>query len=485
MFALNKGIVILSAAVIALAGLVGSAAADMEANKETYRRINQEAWSQGQMAVVDEFVADDYVYHEQALGDFHGPDGLKQSIMAYRTAYPDLQFTVDDIMVEGNLVVARWSANGTHEGELFGIPATGLKTTTYGINLARFNAEGKIVEEWSSWDSMGLMQQLGVVVPPRAGPDSYVWEPDSDVTGDPGDPALNRLLVMRVNTQFWNSKDIAGLVDTHSPDAIAHNGALPESPLDFEAYQQACLAQVAAMPDLLVTTEALVAEADKVAVRWTVTGTQQGELLGIPASGKAVQFKGITIYRLADGKVVESWWAYDALGMMQQITTPPEYSPVGIWIVTVPTPAGVQTWMHCISSPEQPGGACPGVFMTANENPTNYGMFPDVEIGSSWVSLNRRTGPNTMESTLMGYGARKGESPVAETAVIYVAHGQWMLTGPNTNEGTAVTAVYTADQDVDGDGFPDEGQEPVACMPFTFTSRRVTAISPPCVPEQP
>jgi len=82
------------------------------------------------------------------------------------------------------------------------------------------------------------------------------------------------------------------------------------------------LMHVAAFPDIKVTTEHIIAEWDKVVIRWTATGTHPGELMGIPASGRQVTWTGMTIYRFADGKIVESWWAYDALGMMQQITGP-------------------------------------------------------------------------------------------------------------------------------------------------------------------
>jgi steroid delta-isomerase-like uncharacterized protein len=89
-------------------------------------------------------------------------------------------------------------------------------------------------------------------------------------------------------------------------------------------YKHVCLLYLAAFPDFRVTTHNIIAEGDKVAVRWTVNGTHLGELMGIPPTGRPVMFTGMTIHRLADGKIVENWWAYDALGMIQQITAPPE-----------------------------------------------------------------------------------------------------------------------------------------------------------------
>ena len=479
MYAAIKSILIFSGAAMVFGGFVDTAAADTEANKAAYRRINQEAWSQGHLAVVDEFVALEYVYHEPALGDVHGPEGLKQTILGYRTAYPDLNFTIDDMIAEGDLVALRWSAAGTQKGEMLGIPATGLATTTVGINIVRFQA-GRIVEEWSSWDMMGLMQQLGVVQPPRPGPEDYLWTAPSDITGAPGTPAENKLLVLRVKRQFWTDADIAGLDDTHHANAIAHNPNFPGPP-SYEAYRDGCLMYLTAFPDLRFTVEAMIAEGDEVAVRWTATGTQQGELLGMPASGKTARWAGMTIYRVADGKVAETWWAYDALGLVQQITSPPEYSPVGTWIVTVPTPDGNITLVHIIHPQDATGVNFGGIMYQVNANPTLFGLIPEGEQSTPWATQTTKTGPNTFETSMVVYTTKKGEGPVAETVTLATSKAIWTITGPDTNEGSSTFSVCLAAQDADGDGLADPGQQPTICMPFTYTSKRLTAM-PDCVP---
>jgi len=149
--------------------------------------------------------------------------------------------------------------------------------------------DGKIVEEWSSWDVMGLMQQLGVVTPPCPGSEFYLWDTPSGIAGDPRDPVLNKHLVLRVKAQFWNGKDIAGLDDTHHSNAIGHDPSLP-SPPTYDVYRRACLMYQLAFPDFHVAMDTIFAEADKVVARWTATGTHQGEFMGIPASGKAMKF---------------------------------------------------------------------------------------------------------------------------------------------------------------------------------------------------
>ena len=87
----------------------------------------------------------------------------------YRTTFPDLQVTVDDLIAEGDQIVARWTARGTHRGELMGTAPTGKAATIMGIIIDRF-AGGRIAEEWVHYDALSMLQQLGVSsVPGQAG----------------------------------------------------------------------------------------------------------------------------------------------------------------------------------------------------------------------------------------------------------------------------------------------------------------------------
>jgi len=126
-------------------------------------REYQEMFSRGNLDVADEIIAADYVGHDPALPDLvRGPEGLKQAAAGYRAAFPDLSVMIEQQVAEGDTVVTRWTARGMHQGELFGIAATGKQATVTGISITRF-AGGKAVEDWTSWDALGLMQQLGAV----------------------------------------------------------------------------------------------------------------------------------------------------------------------------------------------------------------------------------------------------------------------------------------------------------------------------------
>jgi steroid delta-isomerase-like uncharacterized protein len=94
-----------------------------------------------------------------------GIDGNKVFTSMFLRAFPDTRMTVEQQVAEGDNVVTRWTAQGTHKGELMGIPATGKQVTITGITIDRIVA-GRIVESWDEFDQFGMMQQLGVVPGP-------------------------------------------------------------------------------------------------------------------------------------------------------------------------------------------------------------------------------------------------------------------------------------------------------------------------------
>jgi len=132
-----------------------------EENKALIRRFHEEVWSQGNLTVVDELCAPNFIYHTPT-GPIHGLEGFKQFVTMYRTAFPDLHIPIDDMIAEADKVVTRWTARGTHKGDLMGIPPTGKQVTITGILIGRFEG-GKFVEGWIDFDALGMLQQLGVI----------------------------------------------------------------------------------------------------------------------------------------------------------------------------------------------------------------------------------------------------------------------------------------------------------------------------------
>ena len=135
-------------------------------NEAVYRRLIEEVFNQGNLETVDELVSADLKEHEQLPPGFRpGREGLKQLVLALRTAFPDGKTTVEDLAVDGDKVWARNRSRGTNTGRFMGMPSTG-KTIDFEImDLCRF-AGGKIVEHWGVSDNMAMMQQLGVIAAP-------------------------------------------------------------------------------------------------------------------------------------------------------------------------------------------------------------------------------------------------------------------------------------------------------------------------------
>ncbi|HUI76061.1 MAG TPA: ester cyclase [Candidatus Acidoferrum sp.] len=133
-----------------------------ELNKNVVRRTIEELWNKGDASLADQLLAPNYTHHDSATPDVgRGPESEKKRLAIYRTAFPDLRLTIEDLIAEGDLVMARWSARGTHRGELNGIAPTGKQFHITGVSIARIS-NGKMAEGWVNWDALGLMQQLGV-----------------------------------------------------------------------------------------------------------------------------------------------------------------------------------------------------------------------------------------------------------------------------------------------------------------------------------
>jgi steroid delta-isomerase-like uncharacterized protein len=136
-----------------------------EENKALALSLIQEVWGKKNLDNLDKFIAADIVDPELPPGFPAGRDGMKAFPGMFLNAFPDTNMVAEDQIAEGDLVVTRWVATGTHKGELMGIPATGKKITVEGIDIHRISG-GKSVEHWLQFDQMGMIQQLGVIPAP-------------------------------------------------------------------------------------------------------------------------------------------------------------------------------------------------------------------------------------------------------------------------------------------------------------------------------
>lgn len=137
----------------------------IETNKAVIRRYYEEVFNRGNVDALRDLAVTDYVEHNPLPGQSNGFEGLRQRVTLIRSAFRP-QFTIEDVIAEGDRVAVRWSQTATHVGEFMGIPATGndLRVTGMDIHLLR---DGKMAEHWDIVDLLGLLQQLGLVPQPE------------------------------------------------------------------------------------------------------------------------------------------------------------------------------------------------------------------------------------------------------------------------------------------------------------------------------
>jgi steroid delta-isomerase-like uncharacterized protein len=136
----------------------------LDENKDLIRRFCEEAWNKGNLDVLPEIFAPDYVRHDLRPGNpVSGPEGQKRIAADFRAAFPDLRTSIDLMVAEGDMVVVRWTAEGTNTGAWGNVAPTGKRARFSGVNIFRIR-NGKVVELWNHRDDLGLMQQLGAPV---------------------------------------------------------------------------------------------------------------------------------------------------------------------------------------------------------------------------------------------------------------------------------------------------------------------------------
>ncbi len=136
----------------------------VESNKALVRRFYEEVWNRGNVDVADEIFAKNYTRHDLHPGNaLPGPAGQKKIAADFRAAFPDLHMKIDLIVAEEDLVVARWTTEGTNTAQWGDVPPTGKHARFSGVNIFRV-AQGQVVELWNPRDDLGVMQQLGAPI---------------------------------------------------------------------------------------------------------------------------------------------------------------------------------------------------------------------------------------------------------------------------------------------------------------------------------
>lgn len=283
--------------------LVGVPQANAQTNAEIVQRVADEIWNQGNLTVVDELFADDFVNHDPNPGGVTDLDGYKKWVREWRAAFPDYHVQVHDLITDGDKVGVRYTVTGTHQGELFGVQASEIQITMKGVSIYRLD-HGKIAEVHRSYDLLGVGQQIGYFEPlpeevfpfsfaRRTEPGDFGWGEPSAVTGDPGDPESNKALCVREIEEGWNQGNAAAALELVAPTFTWHS-IYPEV-TDYESYVRWLKGHIDPENPTQITIETLIAEADKVVD------------LSTADLGGGMKESAIRISRFADGKLVEMW----------------------------------------------------------------------------------------------------------------------------------------------------------------------------------
>jgi steroid delta-isomerase-like uncharacterized protein len=155
----------ISAAVVSGLGLLRKrtrATGPATGNKAVIREIFEETW-QGDVNVVDRLVASEYVGHDPSQPEaIRGIDGIKAFVERFRESFSNSHITIEEQIAEGDTVATRWTGRGTHTGEISGIAPTGKDITIAGISISRLE-NGKLIEDYTNWDMLGMLVQLGAI----------------------------------------------------------------------------------------------------------------------------------------------------------------------------------------------------------------------------------------------------------------------------------------------------------------------------------
>jgi steroid delta-isomerase-like uncharacterized protein len=255
-----------------------------------------------------QYFAEQYLNHERPGGGQLGLAGLTASLREAFTEFSGISTTIDEQLGEDDIVVSRWSRTARNIGPYRGLPATGATVSQSGMTVSRVS-DGKIVEEWEAKDVAALLSQLGASEP--VGP--------LDAGAPPGSKAVASTFVYDV----WSGGDLA-LIDTIFATDFVNHSLLPGQLSGRDGIRQFVSRWHSAFPDVNVTADLLVAQGERVAVRWTSHGTHLGGLLGLPPSGHYITVSGITMLSVRDGQITESEQQWAVTSLLEQANSGPD-----------------------------------------------------------------------------------------------------------------------------------------------------------------
>src|SRR5918995_5075467 len=298
-------------------------------NVAVVRSLFEEGMNGADLAVFDRVAAPDIVYHGATVGDESALQALKRVYGEALAGFPGLQYTLLTSVADGDAVAVRYQVEGVHTGEFRGLAPSG--NTISWTHSAFASVEcGRISEMWAEIDQLDRLREFGVLAadgpaarmagaasPPAATP----AVPADSASCAPQSPEEMIAVVDRVRAEVYNAGNFDAMPEIFA-DGYLHGSANGPDAIGIAEGTRRIGGFVTALPDLEWTFDDVIAEGDRVAVRWTTRGTHNGDLLGFAPTGKPVEFTGISFFTVRCGKVVEFQTEMDAASLLEQVGAP-------------------------------------------------------------------------------------------------------------------------------------------------------------------
>ena len=291
-------------------------------NKAIVRSFKECQGTKDQDATMREIMSPDYKRIRGGLinlADNAAGQGWPEPGLFLRKALPDRVDRIEDIVAEGDRVAMLWRLNATHTGNLFGIPPTGKKIDIYEVGFFQV-IDGKIVEGWFMCDELGLLIQLESQMPKRK--DGSIVVPHVNDEGEAPDALLERLVSQSTQQDRNKMKVVRSKSGSKKPEDHANTRTrwgVPELREYGERNGVAQMDMSHAFPDRSDRIVRVLAESDKVWMRFNLRGTNTQSFYGLPPTGKRCLISEVGIARLAGDEWTEDWYLADGLGALLQL----------------------------------------------------------------------------------------------------------------------------------------------------------------------
>jgi predicted ester cyclase len=309
-----------------MSGMLKEAAGDAKQekkNKAVITEFIQKVWGERNLdAVAGYFAKDGGIAGGAPAGGgiLVKPDMIKMIGGGVFQAFPDFKAEIEFIMADGDKVVARIAEKGTQKGDYMGVPASN-KEVAWSDTFHFVMKDKKIVNVWIQSDVMGLMNKIGGFKPQVVAKTEVKAEKPAEASIPATVAEQNKAAVERFIEEFWNQKKFDLAADLVAPEHFSSSlPMLPKGPDGMKLIANIVAgAEKGIYPDLQREVKTIFAGEDMVGAVWVNRGTQKGTYMSVPPTNKKVEWVELGLFKFKDGKMIESWYRPDELGLVKEL----------------------------------------------------------------------------------------------------------------------------------------------------------------------